>query len=112
MLKKLAVVIIPAMLSLGVGTAGYAQVRAGVEIGSVGIGFAHDAPPRARVEVRGHRPSRNHQWVGGYWERQNDQWAWSAGRWEEPSERGSHWVKPQYHHEKDGYRYEAGRWQH
>jgi len=74
------------------------------------IGFAHDAPPRARSEVRTPRPGPNHVWVGGYWERQNEQWAWSAGRWEEPGERGR-WIKPRYHHEKQGYRYEPGRWE-
>jgi hypothetical protein len=70
----------------------------------------HNAPPRAKMEKRSARPSPNHTWIGGYWEPQNDRWAWAPGRWEEPTAKGARWTKPKYHHEKDSYRYEAGRW--
>jgi hypothetical protein len=111
MQKKLAVFILPAVLAVFAAAPAFAQVRIGAHVGDVGIRIGHDAPPRPRVEVRTARPGRNHQWIGGYWERQNDQWAWSGGRWEEPRERGSRWIKPKYHREHDGStRYEEGRW--
>ncbi|WP_306602035.1 hypothetical protein [Geothrix sp. 21YS21S-2] len=111
MIKQLATFVIPLALLLGTGTPSPAQTTLGVHVGPIGMGYAHDAPPRPRMERRGRRPGRHHHWVGGYWERQNDAWAWSRGRWEEPRERGAHWVRPRYHHEHDGYRYEAGRWE-
>ena len=103
MKKNLAIFLLPALLAVFAGSPAYAQARAGAS-------YTHDAPPRARMEKRPPSPSPQHQWVAGYYERQNDQWAWSAGRWEQPTEAGAHWVKPQYHHDKAGYRYEEGRW--
>ena len=110
MKKNLAIFILPAVLAVFAAAPAIAQVRVGVQAGPVGVHYAQDAPPRARSEKRPPRPSPQHQWVAGYYERQNDQWAWSAGRWEQPSESGNHWIKPKYHHEKAGYRYEEGRW--
>ena len=105
MKKNLAIFILPALLAVFAGSPAYSQ-------GPAETHYAKDAPPRARMEKRPARPSPDHQWVGGYYERQNDQWAWSAGRWEQPSAKGDRWVKPRYHHEKGGYRYEEGHWNH
>jgi len=104
--KQFARLILPVALLLAVCAPSYAVE----EHGAAGVHLFHNAPPRARMERRSHRPSSNHTWIGGYWEPRDDQWAWSAGRWEEPSERGFRWVGPRYHHEHGGYRYEAGRW--
>jgi len=89
-----------------------AQVRVGVDLGDVRIRIAPEAPPRPRVEVRPARPGRNHVWIDGYWDRQDDRWAWAPGRWEEPSQHGTHWIKPQYRKEGGAYRYEPARWSH
>lgn len=110
MQKPFATLALPLLVAVFACAPAFAQTRTDVKIDPVGIHVAHDAPPRVRVEVRGERPSRDHQWVNGYWERQNDQWAWSAGRWEQPSERGARWIKPKYHKDHEGYHYEAGRW--
>lgn len=94
MQKTLAKLAIPVVLAAFSCAPAFAQVRVGADLGPVRIHIASEAPPRPRVEVRSARPSRNHVWIGGYWDRQGDQWAWAPGRWEEPSQRGSHWIKP------------------
>jgi len=108
MKKTLLRLALPAVLAIFASAPGYTLVPQ--PQGEEGMRMSHDAPPRAKRETRPVRPGRNHMWIKGYWERQNDQWAWAGGRWEEPARRGSRWIKPRYHHEKDGYRYEAGRW--
>ena len=104
---NLAKFALPAVLIICAAAPSYAVE--GPERGSSSR-MAQHAPPKNRAEKRPARPSSNHTWIGGYWEPQNDQWAWSAGRWEEPSEHGSRWIKPTYRHDKGGYHYEAGRW--
>jgi hypothetical protein len=87
-----------------------AQVRA--DIGPLHIRIASDAPPRARYERRTARPDRDSVWIGGYWDRQGDQWAWSTGRWERPSDRNARWVKPRYTREGNAWRYDPAHWSH
>jgi len=112
MQKKLAVLILPAVFVALSCMPAFAQVRLGVDLGAIHVRVAPDAPPPVRVEVRPYRPSRNHVWIGGYWDRQDDRWAWAPGRWEEPGQRGSRWVRPQYRREYGSYRYEPGHWSH
>ena len=112
MQKQLARLVIPMVLAGFSYAPASAQIRLGVDLGAVRIRIAPEAPPPPRVEVRMSRPSRNHVWIGGYWDRQDDRWAWAPGRWEEPSRRGSRWVKPRYQRENGAYRYEPGRWSH
>ena len=108
-MSKLTKLVLPLLLLGFAFGPGLAQAKEGPERGNHG-GMQHGAPPRARSEHRGPRPSANHTWIGGYWEPQDAGWGWTAGRWELPSEGGTHWVKPRYHHDKEGYRYESGRW--
>jgi WXXGXW repeat (2 copies) len=112
MQKNLAKLLFPAVLVVFSCAPAFAQVRVGVDLGAIRIRIAPDAPPPLRVENRPPRPSRNHIWIGGSWDRQNDQWAWAPGRWEEPAQRGSSWVKPQYRKDSGAYRYEPGHWSH
>jgi hypothetical protein len=112
MQKRMARLAFPAALALLTCAPAFAQIRVGVELPSVHIRVAPDAPPPPRHEVRGERPSPNHVWIGGAWDRQDDRWAWAPGRWEEPSQRGSSWVKPRYQREGGAYRYEPGHWSH
>jgi hypothetical protein len=112
MQKKFVNLFLPAALAVFICGPAFTQNNKAVDRGAAGVKMSHTAPPRARTEKRSARPSPNHTWIGGYWEPQNEQWAWAPGRWEEPTVMGSRWVKPKYHHEKDGYHYEAGHWSH
>ena len=110
--KRLARMVLPAVLAAMSCVPAFAQIRVGVDLGAVKIRIAPDAPPPLRHETRSFRPSRNHVWIAGYWDRQGDRWDWAPGRWEEPSQRGSRWVKPQYRREGGAYRYEPAHWSH
>lgn len=112
MQKTLARLVLPAVFAAFSFTPGFAQIRLGVELGPIHVRVAPDAPPPIRHEVRMYRPSRSHVWIAGYWDRQDDRWAWSEGRWEEPRQRGSRWVRPRYQRESGAYRYEPGHWSH
>jgi YXWGXW repeat-containing protein len=68
------------------------------------------APPRAVVEQRGVRPSREHVWVGGYHRWDGNAYAWQAGRWEAPPRPRAVWVAPRWEHRHDGYYFREGRW--
>ena len=93
-----------------VGIPAFAQIRA--DLGPVHIRIASDAPPKARYETRTARPDRDSVWIKGYWDRQGDQWAWSAGRWDRPSERNARWVNARYQREGSAWRYEPAHWSH
>jgi hypothetical protein len=110
MQKQFVKLFFPAAIALFVCAPAFAQRTEGSNREEARARILHNAPPRAKMEKRSARPSPNHTWIGGYWEPQNEQWAWAPGRWEEPSEKGARWNAPKYHHEKDNYRYEAGRW--
>ncbi len=112
MQKKLAGLVLPAALAVFSCAPAFAQIRIGVDLGAVRIRIAPEAPPPPRMEVRMARPSRNHMWIQGYWDRQDDRWAWAPGRWERPEQRGASWVRPQYRPEGGAYRYEPGHWSH
>ncbi|NWJ41016.1 MAG: YXWGXW repeat-containing protein [Geothrix sp.] len=112
MQKTLARLVLPAVLAVLSAAPAAAQVRIGVELPSIHIRIAPDAPPPPQVEVRMHRPSRDHRWIAGYWDRQDDRWAWAPGRWEQPSRRGSSWIAARYQREGGAYRYEPGHWSH
>lgn len=104
--------LIPAVLATLSSAPVTAQIRVGVDLPSIHIRIAPDAPPPPQVEVRMHRPGRNHRWIAGYWDRQDDRWAWTPGRWERPSRRGSSWIAARYQREGGAYRYEPGHWSH
>jgi hypothetical protein len=110
--KRLARMVLPAVFAALSCAPAFAQIRVGVDLGAVKIRIAPDAPPPLRHETRSARPSGNHVWIAGYWDRQGDRWDWAPGRWEEPSQRGSSWVKPKYRKEGGAYRYEPAHWSH
>ena len=112
MTHRLAKWILPAALAAISCVPAVAQIRVGVDLGAIRIRIAPDAPPPLRQEFRTERPSRQHVWIQGYWDRQDDRWAWAPGRWENPGRRGSSWVRPQYRNEGGAYRYEPGHWSH
>jgi hypothetical protein len=87
-----------------------AQVRA--EFGPVHIRIATEAPPRARYERRTARPHHDAVWIRGYWDRQDDRWAWVSGRWEQRSEPRARWINARYRREGPAWRYEPAHWSH
>lgn len=87
-----------------------AQIRA--DLGPVHIRIANDAPPRARYERRTPRPHRDSVWINGYWDRRDDRWDWSSGRWEQRQDRRARWIKARYKKEGRAWRYEPARWSH
>jgi hypothetical protein len=87
-----------------------AQIRVGVGFGPIEVRVAPDDPPPLRYEERHEQPGRDYIWIGGFWDREGDRWAWREGRWDRPSRRGVRWVTPVYRHEGGGTRYEAGHW--
>ena len=85
-------------LGLGIGASQAAEVVVRV------------APPRAIVEQRGVRPSREHVWVGGYHRWDGHAYAWHAGGWQAPPRPHAVWVAPRWEHRHDGYYFREGRW--
>jgi hypothetical protein len=110
MQKNFLKLALPAVLAIVAGAPAFAQIRLGLDLGPVRIRISPEAPPPPRTEIRLSRPSRSHVWIGGYWDRQDDRWAWAPGRWEAPGQRGSRWIKPRYQREGGAYRYEPGHW--
>src|SRR5579871_6465071 len=53
-------------------------------------------PPRAVVETRGVRPSRDHVWIGGYHRWDGAAYAWTPGRWEARPHPGAVWIAPRW----------------
>ena len=53
-------------------------------------------PPPFRPEVRIERPSPQHVWLRGHYDRDDRDWAWHEGRWEQPPARHVRWVAPRY----------------
>ena len=68
------------------------------------------APPRAIVEERGIRPSRDHVWIAGYHRWDGNAYVWQAGRWEAPPHPHAVWIAPRWEHRHDGYYFREGRW--
>jgi hypothetical protein len=68
------------------------------------------APPHAIVERRGPAPSRNHVWVSGYHRWDGNAYAWTPGRWEQPSQPRRRWVAHRYVHQKGGWVLVEGHW--
>jgi len=106
--KRLLPIVLVAFAAVPVS----AQVRLHLGIGPVEVHVAPDDPPPVIYEERYAQPSYEHVWIGGYWDREGDRWAWRQGRWERPSRRGSRWIEPVYRHDRGFTRYEGGHWSH
>jgi hypothetical protein len=68
------------------------------------------APPRAIVEHRSARPSRDHVWIGGFHKWDGHAYVWEPGRWERPPRAHAVWVAPRWQHRHDGYVFIEGHW--
>ena len=78
MQKRMARLVLPAVFAALGCVPAFAQIRVGVELPSIHIRIAPDAPPPLRHEIRLARPGPNDVWIGGYWDRQDDRWAWAG----------------------------------
>jgi WXXGXW repeat (2 copies) len=67
-------------------------------------------PPRAVIERRQPRPSRNHVWVSGYHRWDGNAYAWAPGRWEQPPRPRSRWVAHHWVHQRNGWVLVEGHW--
>jgi hypothetical protein len=93
-------------------------IPAFADLGSIHIRIATNAPPRAQYERRPARPYSDAVWINGYWDRQDDRWAWLSGRWERPNYPRAYWINarytregcPWYHRSGCAWRYEPGHW--
>jgi hypothetical protein len=72
--------------------------------------IVRQAPPPPREEVRIAPPSQTHVWSPGHWTWNND-WSWSAGRWETPPDRGKTWVPGQWTARGSEWVWRPGHWQ-
>ena len=83
---------------------------------AVGIGVAQAqvvvkiAPPHAKVEHRGARPSREHVWINGYHRWDGKAYVWESGRWDKPPKPHAVWVAPRWNHTRNGYVFVEGHW--
>ena len=68
-------------------------------------------PPHAQHERRDRRPSRDHVWVSGYHRYDNNAYAWTPGRWEQPPRQHARWVAHHWVHRNGGYVLVEGHWQ-
>ena len=88
-----------ALVALAIGM-GAAQAQIVVKV----------APPRAQVEHRGARPSREHVWINGYHRWDGKSYVWESGRWEKAPKPHAVWVAPRWQHRHDGYVFVEGHW--
>jgi hypothetical protein len=103
-------------LAVFIAIPAFAQVQ--VDAGSLHIRIANSAPPRGRYEQRMARPHRDAMWIKGYWDRQDDRWAWVSGRWEQPHYPNARWIDARYTRQgcawysRNGcaWRYEPAHW--
>jgi hypothetical protein len=68
------------------------------------------APPPPLVEVQPPAPSSASVWIDGYWNWDNRQYKWQAGRYSRPPEPDMVWVAPRYTSDAHGNRYSQGQW--
>ena len=73
--------------------------------------YVPEAPPPPQSEVIvGVAPTPEHVWVGGYWARHREGWAWVRGRWAARPRQDAVWVQGRWDHRPRGYVWVGGHW--
>ena len=73
--------------------------------------YYDDAPPPPRRDVViGVAPGPDFVWIGGYWRRDHDRWAWADGRWDRRPYGHARWEEGRWEHRPRGYVWVEGRW--
>jgi hypothetical protein len=68
-------------------------------------------PPRNQVERRPASPGRGYVWQPGYHNYNDNAYAWTSGRWEQPPRQGSRWEQHRWQRQRDGnWVLVQGRW--
>jgi hypothetical protein len=70
----------------------------------------HVAPPRVIVERRSPAPGPNYVWVSGYHRWENNAYAWTPGRWEQPPRPHARWVAHRWTRQQGGWVMVDGHW--
>jgi hypothetical protein len=68
------------------------------------------APPRLRVEHRGHRPHAGWVWRSGYWRWHGGKYAWVGGLWVAPPHGMHVWVAGHWRTRHGYYIWVPGHW--
>jgi hypothetical protein len=76
--------------------------------GCVAVVRAH--PPPARVEVRPAMPYPDAVWIGGYWQRQHNDWIWIGGRWARKPWPDAQWEPGFWTEKRGGWEWKPGHW--
>jgi hypothetical protein len=72
--------------------------------------FTNLPPPAPMAERPTPSPGAGHVWVGGFWNWNGSQYAWTNGRWESPPQPAQTWESPRWEREGGRYRFRQGRW--
>lgn len=66
--------------------------------------------PTRRAESPSAKPSPDHVWVSGYWDRTSGEWRWIGGSWQVPPFEGAKWIRGHWTREARGWRWAKGYW--
>jgi len=72
--------------------------------------FIGPAPPPLREERMSARPSRQHEWIAGYWMASHGRHEWVAGHWELPPREHATWVAPRWEKRDHDFLFVRGYW--
>ena len=118
--KSLFAMLFAASLSIAASPATAAVAAPNTETIARGtaVVVAHDGrhvvirrrPPAKRIEVRPHRPSRRHLWIGGHWTHRHGRFVWVRGMWVVPPRRAAVYVRPVWKPHAGGYILVGGVW--
>jgi hypothetical protein len=67
-------------------------------------------PDKKSETVAGERPSNEHIWIPGAWERTGDKWEWQSGRWAKPPHGSATWMKGHWSWVDSKWRWNPGHW--
>lgn len=67
--------------------------------------------PEDKVEVITEtRPSKEHVWVPGAWERTGPHWTWQEGHWEKPPHKAAYWRRGHWRWVEGEWHWAPGHW--
>ncbi|MBA2626616.1 MAG: YXWGXW repeat-containing protein [Gemmatimonadales bacterium] len=75
-----------------------------------GAVFVVDAPPRARVEVRGARPEAGWVWIPGHYRWDGTSYFWDRGHWDQVPRGMKKWQPGRWYHGRQGWFWVEGHW--
>jgi hypothetical protein len=66
--------------------------------------------PTLEEEIVTVRPSHEHVWIPGYWERDPGKWTWQKGHWDKPPHKAAHWQKGHWAYQDGKWNWRRGHW--